>query len=288
MDINLPLVLFIAVAGSGIVWLADIVFFQSKRKLAIDAVESQFDTMSDEQKQLDEKYQAAMESVAAEPALVEYSKSFFPVLFLVFALRSFVIEPFQIPSESMVPTLEVGDFILVNKFIYGIRLPLLRTKVINITEPERGDVMVFFPPHETRYFIKRVIGLPGDEVRVTDNVLYVNGKKMDQAPAYVDNRAEAGCDTTNREFNYVVVHEKLDDTTHLMRKCESPYRRHSDRVWEIPAGHYFMMGDNRDNSSDSRVWGPVPQDRIVGKAFAIWMHWESFLSIPSFSRVGGI
>lgn len=286
MDINLPLILFIAVVGTGVVWLIDIIFFQSKRRLAIKAVDSQFPGITDEQKEDDEKYLAAMVAVAAEPSVVEYSKSFFPVLLLVFVLRSFVIEPFQIPSESMVPTLEVGDFILVNKFIYGIRLPLVRTKVLSITEPDRGDVMVFFPPNETRYFIKRVIGLPGDTVRLTDNTLYVNDKKMEQTFAYEDNRSGDRCARVPRNFNYVVVHEKLDDMTHFMRKCESPRRQHSDNVWEVPEGHYFMMGDNRDNSSDSRVWGTVPQERIVGKAFAIWMHWESFLSVPSFSRVG--
>ncbi len=288
MDINLPLILFIAVVGTGVVWLIDIIFFQTKRQLAIKAVDSQFSGITDEQKTDDEKYIAAMTAVATEPPVVEYSKSFFPVLLLVFVLRSFVIEPFQIPSESMVPTLEVGDFILVNKFIYGIRLPLVRTKVLSITEPDRGDVMVFFPPNETRYFIKRVIGLPGDTVRVTDNTLYVNGEKMEQTFAYEDNRSEVRCERVPSNFNYVVVHEKLNDMTHFMRKCESPRRQHTDRVWEVPEGHYFMMGDNRDNSSDSRVWGTVPQERIVGKAFAIWMHWESFLSVPSFSRVGTI
>ncbi len=288
MDINLPLILFIAVVGTGVVWLIDIIFFQSKRRLAIKAADSQFPDITDEQKEGDEKYIAAMIAVATEPPVVEYSKSFFPVLLLVFVLRSFVIEPFQIPSESMVPTLEVGDFILVNKFIYGIRLPLVRTKVLSITEPDRGDVMVFFPPNETRYFIKRVIGLPGDTVRVTNNTLFVNGKKMEQTLAYEDNRSGDRCERIDRNFNYVVVHEKLNDMTHFMRKCESPRRQYSDRVWEVPEGHYFMMGDNRDNSSDSRVWGTVPQERIVGKAFAIWMHWESFLSVPSFSRVGTI
>ncbi len=288
MDINLPLILFLAVTGSGLVWLVDALLCQGKRKIAAEAVDAQFASLSDEQKRESEQYQTAMERAAGEPPLVEYSKSFFPVLLVVFVLRSFIVEPFQIPSESMVPTLEVGDFILVNKFIYGIRLPLVRSKVIDITDPKRGDVMVFFPPHESRYFIKRVIGLPGDTVRVANNVLYVNGKKMEQAFAYEDNRGEAGCDNGYNQFKYVVAYEQLGDKTHAMRSCKSPRRRPFDRVWEVPEGHYFMMGDNRDNSSDSRVWGPVPEARIVGKAFAIWMHWESFLSVPSFSRVGKI
>ncbi len=288
MDINLPLILFIAVFGTGVVWLIDIFFYAGKRKTAISGVEAQFEGLSEDEKNKDKKYQEAIEIVSQEPQIIEYSKSFFPVLLLVFVLRSFVIEPFQIPSESMVPTLEVGDFILVNKFKYGIRLPLVRTKVIDISDPKRGDVMVFFPPHESRYFIKRVIGLPLDRIRIVDNTVYVNGEKLDQVFAYTDNRLGDSCYGDTERLRYIVSHEKLNDKTHLMRKCESPYRPQSDRTWEVPAGHYFMMGDNRDNSSDSRVWGPVPEQRIVGKAFAIWMHWESFLSIPTFSRVGKI
>lgn len=286
MDINLPLILFLAVASTGCIWLIDIVLFQRKRQVAVTAVDSQFDSLSEEQKQSNSKYLEAIGQVSAEPILVEYSKSFFPVLLLVFVLRSFVVEPFQIPSESMVPTLEVGDFILVNKFAYGIRLPLVRTKVMDISDPKRGDVMVFFPPHEDRYFIKRVIGLPGDSIRYKDSVLYVNGEEIPQSLSYVDTRSDMAC--RSRLGKHIVVDEKFGDSTHLMRKCDFNRVRSEERQWEVPQGHYFMMGDNRDNSSDSRVWGPVPQERIVGKAFAIWMHWESLVSIPSFSRVGSI
>lgn len=286
MDINLPLILFLAVAGTGAVWLIDIFFFQPKRRLAVAAVESQFDLLSDEQKQRDPNYHEAIARVAIEPLLVEYSKSFFPVLLVVFVLRSFIVEPFQIPSESMVPTLEVGDFILVNKFAYGIRLPLIRTKVLDISDPERGDVMVFFPPHEDRYFIKRVIGLPGDTVKYSNNTLYINGEEMAQEFVYEDSRSDRDCASDLGKYH--VMKEVFGDADHHIRKCVSPRRSSRTRVWEIPEGHYFMMGDNRDNSSDSRVWGVVPEQRIVGKAFAIWMHWESLTSIPSFSRVGGI
>lgn len=191
----------------------------------------------------------------------------------------------------MVPTLEVGDFILVNKFSYGIRLPIIRTKVVDISDPKRGDVMVFFPPHEDRYFIKRVIGLPGDTIRYADNKLYINGEEMTQADEYTDTNVDRNCLLTlgRGVGSYEVVKEKLgEDNTHQMRKCVSERRNPDDRTWKVREGHYFMMGDNRDNSSDSREWGPVPEERIVGKAFAIWMHWESFLSIPSFSRVGTI
>ncbi len=152
MDINFPLILVIAVFISGCVALLDKLWLSKKRS-----------------------------ATTLEPAIVEYSKSFFPVLFIVLILRSFIAEPFQIPSGSMIPTLEVGDFILVNKFTYGLRLPVVRTKVVNLSEPKRGDVMVFFPPHRKQYFIKRIIGLPGDEINYVDNELFVNGEKVSES-----------------------------------------------------------------------------------------------------------
>jgi signal peptidase I len=209
---------------------------------------------------------------------VEFVASLAPVLGLVLVLRSFVIEPFQIPSSSMVPTLKVGDFILVNKWTYGIRLPVLRTKIIELNSPERGDVMVFFPPHEERYFIKRVIGLPGDEIHVLDGVLYINGDKMSQK--VLDGEIPAP--------RSVVMTEDLYGLEHAMQKRILPTRLSQNFTAVVPQGHYFMMGDNRDNSSDSRVWGPVPEQRIVGKAFARWMFWDKFLSLPSFQRAGKI
>ena len=209
---------------------------------------------------------------------VEFIASLAPVLGLVLVLRSFVIEPFQIPSSSMVPTLKVGDFILVNKWTYGIRLPVLRTKIIELNSPERGDVMVFFPPHEERYFIKRVIGLPGDEIHVLDGVLYINGDKMSQK--VLDGEIPAA--------RSVVMSEDLYGLEHSMQKRILPTRLSQNFTAVVPQGHYFMMGDNRDNSSDSRVWGPVPEQRIVGKAFARWMFWDKFLSLPSFQRAGKI
>ena len=287
MDLNLPLILFVAVAVTGVIWLFDIVFLKRTRQQAIAAVENEFVNFSDEEKQADEKYNASLERVSTEPVAVEYAKSFFPVLALVFVLRSFLVEPFQIPSESMVPTLQVGDFILVNKYTYGVRLPLVRTKVVNITDPKRGDVMVFFPPHESRYFIKRVIGLPGDRIQLIDNVLYINGEKIEQE--LVTKEPVDTNDLCGRQGgNYIVGEETFNGRTHTMRKCVGPNSTPRDGFWVVPEGHYFMMGDNRDNSSDSRVWGSVPEERIVGKAFGIWMHWESFFSIPSFSRVGSI
>jgi len=216
--------------------------------------------------------------VKQEEGGIEFVGSLAPVLGLVLLLRSFVVEPFQIPSQSMLPTLKVGDFILVSKSTYGIRLPVLRTKLVDMSSPKRGDVMVFFPPHEDRYFIKRVVGLPGDKVQVLNGVLYINGEQMEQ----VLMPEEA---TSARS---VVMTENLVSSQHLIQKRISPTRLSQSYSSIVPEGHYFMMGDNRDNSSDSRVWGAVPEERIVGKAFARWMFWNKFLSIPSFDRAGKI
>ncbi|MDB4470817.1 signal peptidase I [Deltaproteobacteria bacterium] len=212
-----------------------------------------------------------------EFVVAEYAKSFFPVLLVVLILRSFIIEPFQIPSASMVPTLEVGDYILVNKFNYGVRLPVIGTKVFEVGEPERGDVMVFFPPHKDIYFIKRVIGLPGDQVTYKNKLLTVNGQPLEQTLL-----AELP------PLNPVVqlAQEHAGDVEYLIHNDKQIFR--GDFSVTVKPGHYFMMGDNRDNSSDSRVWGQVPEDRIVGQAFAIWMHWPSFTQLPDFGRVGSI
>lgn len=250
MDIDFPLILVILVFVTGIIWALD-KFVLAKSRNEDEPV----------------------------PAWVEYSGSFFPVLFIVLVLRSFLFEPFQIPSASMVPTLKIGDFILVNKYSYGLRLPVLGTKVVDVGEPQRGDVMVFFPPNDDRYFIKRVVGLPGDRIELIDNVLYVNGKQMTQTPLP---------SPLGEDPRYVQALESLSDVEHIIRKARvaGRYGRHYSA--QVPAGHYFMMGDNRDNSSDSRAWGMVPEKNIVGKAVAIWMHWESFFSLPSFGRVGAI
>jgi signal peptidase I len=172
----------------------------------------------------------------------------------------------------------VGDYILVNKFTFGIRLPVLRTKVLDINEPKRGDVMVFFPPHMNKtYFIKRVVGLPGDRITYRNKQLFVNGRQVPM-------EALAGKPTmTNR---YSLKTETLGEVQHVVQT--DAMRRGQNFSVVVKPGHYFMMGDNRDNSSDSRVWGQVPEKDIVGKAFAIWMHWDSFFSVPSFSRVGSI
>lgn len=249
MDFDFALVLFIAVAITGAIWLLDILLLRKQRE--------------------DDK----------QPIIVEYAISFFPVLFIVFLIRSFLFEPFQIPSKSMVPTLEVGDFILVNKFAYGLRLPVVGTKVVPISDPDRGDVMVFVPPHDERYFIKRVIGLPGDYIRMQDNQLWVNNEPYEQEFVSIVSEKMTAATQLNLETTGTVTHE-----IHT-RDPAGRYGRGFEYV--VPDGHYFMMGDNRDNSLDSRSWGPVPESNIVGRAVAIWMHWENW-GLPNFSRVGSI
>lgn len=215
-----------------------------------------------------------------ETIVAEYSKSFFPVLFVVMVLRSFIVEPFQIPSASMVPTLQIGDYILVNKFTYGLRLPVLGTKIVEIDEPERGDIMVFFPPHDSRYFIKRVIGLPGDQITYKNKVLTINDKETKQVflAELLPNARNGGVPR--------LYEEDLGEVSHMVHHTKGVDR--GDFSVTVKPGHYFMMGDNRDNSSDSRVWGQVPEENIVGKAFAIWMYWPSITQLPSFSRAGSI
>jgi signal peptidase I len=173
----------------------------------------------------------------------------------------------------MKPTLQVGDFILVNKFIYGIRLPVLGTKVIEIDQPERGDSMVFIPSHKNQYFIKRVIGLPGDRVRYQNKVIYINNVEQNQK--YLGPLSDA----VSAPLQFI---ETLDGKTHAMWR--NRYEDPGAQEWLVPEGHYFMMGDNRDQSSDSRFWGFVREDKIVGKAFAIWLHKEPGLAMPTFGR----
>jgi len=279
LNIDFPLILVILVFGSGVIWALDAAIAAGPRKKRIEALRAEFPQWEDVQTTDAKKFMAAVNTSATEPAIVEYARSFFPVLAAVFVLRSFLFEPFQIPSSSMVPTLEVGDYILVNKYTYGLRLPVLRDKVVSIDSPERGDVMVFFPPHQNKtYYIKRVIGVPGDLIEYRDKHLWVNSEQVPRE--WLDSgsgdskRTSKGSETVGDDAPYLMQIDNL-----------RPARDFSVRV---KPGHYFMMGDNRDNSSDSRVWGQVPERDIVGKAVAIWMHWESFLSVPSFGRVGTI
>ena len=213
-----------------------------------------------------------------DEGVIEFLASLGPIFGLVLVLRSFVLEPFQIPSKSMVPTLKVGDFIVVNKWTYGLRLPVLRNNFFDVGSPQRGYVVVFFPPHESRYFIKRLVGLPGDKISIINGTLFVNNEMIKQTNSDI----EPG------NSRSVVMSEKLGTKQFAIQKNQRPSRLSQNFSATVPKDHFFMIGDNRDNSSDSRVWGPVPKDRIVGKAVARWMFWDEFFSVPSFSRAGSI
>lgn len=214
-------------------------------------------------------------------AIVEFCRSFFPVILIVLLLRSFLVEPFRIPSGSMLPTLNVGDFILVNKYTYGLRLPVLNRKLVELGEPQRGDVVVFrFPPDPSKDYIKRVVGLPGDEVRYANKVLYLNGERVptDDMSLYTGYGAGAlGVPT-------VEMTEQLGTVRHQILVV--PRRVEGDLRERVPPGHYFVMGDNRDNSEDSRSWGFVPEENLVGKAFIVWMSWDGSRFRPDFGRIG--
>ncbi|OAI18675.1 S26 family signal peptidase [Methylomonas lenta] len=218
-----------------------------------------------------------------EPLLVEYARSFFPVVLIVLLLRSFLFEPFRIPSGSMMPTLLVGDFILVNKFTYGVRLPVLNTKFIELGEPERGDIVVFrFPKQPTVDYIKRVIGLPGDRIAYFDKKLYVNGQLVKETSLGRYQGVGQGVNMTGSEL----LEEDLTGVKHLI--LNTPGAPTVEDVFVVPKGQYFVMGDNRDNSNDSRYWGTVPEANLVGRAFFIWMNWDWENNGIAFDRIGTI
>ena len=274
MDIDFALVLVVLVTVCGLIWLLDSLLLKKVRDRNIENYrQQQSGTRSD--RQLEQE----LDQLAQEPIVVEYAKSFFPVLLIVLILRSFVIEPYQIPTGSMIPTLEVGDFILVNKYAYGLRLPVIGTKLMNVGEPQRGEVMVFIPPHENKYYIKRVIGLPGDRIRYEDKILYVNGEEIPRE--YVD---ETEIEFGPQAIPGQLYNEEIGGVTHHIQLTDLQLGRPGRTSWIVPDGHYFMMGDNRDNSADSRVWGPVSETKIIGKAVAIWLHKDPGLNLPNFSR----
>jgi len=294
---NFALLLFILTVATGVVWFLDVFYFAKKRRTAADAALAEWDARQEKLKadgiKTDEKGRAELkERLLRQPAWIEYSGSFFPVIALVFILRSFFYEPFKIPSSSMLPTLEAGDLILVNKFTYGIRLPVLNKKVISINEPQRGDVVVFkYPKDLSLDYIKRVVGVGGDEVVYRNKRLTVNGKEASYKPLtdYLDE------DRLSYSKQYV---EKLSGMEHRVLNDDGApaYVPNPDSFKKrnlckynsegfactVPPGYYFMMGDNRDNSLDSRYWGFVPDDYIVGKAFFIWMNLRDFKRIGSF------
>ena len=260
----MPLVLSWAVLVSGSIWLFDALFLKPRRAAAAQALVESGTLGTD------------VDAVVREPAVVEYARSFFPILLLVLLLRSFLAEPYQIPSESMVPTLEVGDFVLVNKFAYGIRLPVIGTKVFDVDLPKRGDVMVFIPPHDPRYFIKRVIGIPGDVIRYENKALFINGERADyEFNAQFEERTP---------FGFIPIREYTETFAEGSHQIYRYQISEQPQQWEIPEGSYFMMGDNRGKSEDSRRWGFAHERNIVGKAVAIWVHKDPGLNWPTFSR----
>lgn len=218
-----------------------------------------------------------------EPILVDYARSFFPIIFIVLLLRSFLVEPFRIPSGSMMPTLLIGDFILVNKFTYGVRLPVLNTKIVEMGEPKRGDIVVFrFPKDPTVDYIKRVVGLPGDKVGYYNKQVFINGEPVKQTPL----GEYRGTGKGESMSGSILLSEDLEDVTHdiLVREGQPTVQGE----FTVPAGQYFVMGDNRDNSNDSRYWGTVPEANLVGRAFFIWMSWDLDNGGVAFNRLGTV
>ena len=254
---DFAMLMALAIAFTGVVWAADAwVWAPRRRALA-----------------------GAQGTVPKEPTVVEYCRTFFPVILAVFVLRSFLAEPFRIPSGSMIPTLQVGDFILVNKFSYGIRLPLSHTKVVALGQPRRGDVVVFrYPPDPSVDYIKRVVGLPGDRIGYFDKVLYINGEPV--------TRASSARPVDGAGPQRVVVEEVLDGRSHHVQWFVGSPTVEGEVT--VPEGSYFVLGDNRDNSKDSRFWGFVPDANIVGKAMLVWMSWDGDRYRVNVDRIGDL
>ncbi|MBG0862507.1 MULTISPECIES: signal peptidase I [Burkholderia] len=296
---NFALILFVLVVVTGVAWVLDKLVFLPRRRKAADSAIEEFDR---QQSRIDKRF--ADENAAQtrsklrdeklrQPWWLEYTASFFPVILAVFVVRSFVVEPFKIPSGSMVPTLLVGDFILVNKFEYGLRLPVTNTKITQGSPLSRGEVVVFrYPKDESVDYIKRVIGLPGDTVAYQDKQLTINGQPVPETPLpdFFDderqNYAKQFEETIGNKKNAILNNPAVPPF--VMGAYDYPYRdncTYNSRgvICKVPPGHYFMMGDNRDNSADSRYWGFVPDQNIVGRAFFIWMNFSDLKRIGSFN-----
>ena len=297
---NFALLLFIATVVTGLYWLAERFYFLPKRHTAAQALE-----VASAQRRLDLQAKGiakvdmdgdiseARTKLLMQPWWLDWTAGLFTVILVVFVLRSFLFEPFKIPSGSMIPTLLIGDLILVNKFTYGVRLPVIHTKITEGNAPQRGDVMVFrYPPQPSLDYIKRVIGVPGDEVAYLNKRLTINGKEVPTkaVPDFFD-------ESQVRYFKQ--FEEELGAKPHrVLNNTEAPafvqgasnfeYRQNCTYsvegvVCKVPEGHYFMMGDNRDNSLDSRYWGFVPDKNIVGKAFFVWMNFGNLGRIGPFN-----
>ncbi|MEI8028198.1 MAG: signal peptidase I [Comamonadaceae bacterium] len=296
---NFALLLFLATVVTGIYWFLERFYFLPERKKAAVLLETEAVRRREELgkmgiSQVDDNMLEAKTRILAQPWWLDWTAGLFPVIIAVFFLRSFLFEPFKIPSGSMIPTLLVGDLILVNKFHYGVRLPVINTKILEGKTPQRGDVMVFrYPPKPSLDYIKRVVGVPGDEVAYLNKRLTINGKAIPTAPV-----AEFFDEDVMRYFKQ--YEETLGEHKHRLLNDDDrrsglsevdimdfPNRQNCSYsvegvVCKVPAGHYFMMGDNRDNSQDSRYWGFVPDKNIVGKAFFVWMNFGSLKRIGSF------
>lgn len=299
---NFSLLLFILSVVTLAYWLAERFVFAPRRLAAVASLEAQSSQRAQELAKRGitrvdgEITDDTKRAVLAQPWWLDWTAGLFPVILAVFLLRSFLFEPFKIPSGSMIPTLMVGDLILVNKFHYGVRLPVINKKIIANNDPKRGDVMVFrYPSEPSIDYIKRVVGLPGDEVSFRNQVLYVNG-----TAAPLTRLPDPGFYDESVMRYFPEFKEKLGDVEHniLVNPQYQPFYGSEDKInfpyrencrysaegvtCKVPAGHYFMMGDNRDNSQDSRFWGFVPDANIVGKAFFVWMNFGDLKRIGAF------
>lgn len=304
---NFALLMFMATVVTGIYWLAEQFYFLPQRKAAAEALQDQADKRTAELHaqgitQTDVNVTEAKERLYMQPWWLDWTAGLFPVIAVVFVLRSFLFEPFKIPSGSMIPTLHVGDLILVNKFHYGVRLPVLNTKLTDGNPVQRGDVMVFrYPPKPSLDYIKRVIGVPGDEVSYLNKQLTINGQPVTKAPRadffeqdsmrYITQFEEKlPVGSKPSEMKDMRIHNLLNDKdrpSFIPGADDFAFKDNCHYTVEgvtckVPAGHYFMMGDNRDNSLDSRYWGFVPEKNIVGKAFFVWMNFGSLARIGAF------
>jgi signal peptidase I len=294
---NFALLLLLATVVTGMYWLAERFFFLPQRQKAVVQLEAETAQRRAELTKMgidkvDTDIRESREKLLMQPWWLDWTAGLFPVIVVVFVLRSFLFEPFKIPSGSMIPTLHIGDLILVNKFHYGIRLPVANTQLTEGTPVQRGDVMVFrYPPKPSVDYIKRVVGLPGDEVAYLNKSLTINGKPVptEVLPDFFD-ESTMRYHKQRRETLGVKPHQTLqdDDRPAFVPGADPfPGRENCNYTVEgvtckVPAGHYFMMGDNRDNSLDSRYFGFVPDANIVGKAFFVWMNFGNLQRIGAF------
>lgn len=298
IEVDISLVLLILLVITFAYWLLDKLYLKPKNRKLAESLAQQIRAQSADvnEQELQAKIAHVQSSVLREPWWIEWTAGFFWVILIVFALRSFVVEPFRIPSGSMEPTLVPQDFILVNKFSYGLRLPVTNTKITNGTPLKHGDVVVFrYPRNERQAYIKRVIGLPGDEIRYENKVLSLNGQPVKEEiipGGYTYNEQDhlgspKAYQLDQYEETIGGVKHRIAINPRLMGSFDIRDNPNCDYVGDgfvcrVPAGHYFMMGDNRDHSSDSRYWGFVPDENIIGKAFFIWLNPTQFNRIGTF------